>query len=103
MTNCACGGWGRLVTQPCPECGAGAPSSCTVDSIVVPRELWERIVLNVSCQVNSPVRHAGRACYDRGLVDKETTDQLLAAIRRHNSVNHVTSGGTQSPQVGKGT
>lgn len=30
--NCACGGWGRLVVQPCPDCGAGAPSSCTVES-----------------------------------------------------------------------
>ena len=60
--------------------------SDNVDSVVVPRELWERIILNVSCQVNSPVRHAGRACYDRGLVDKETTDQLLTDIRRHNQL-----------------
>jgi hypothetical protein len=55
-----------------------------VDSIVVPRELWERIGLNISCQANSPVRHAGTACYDRGLVDKTTVDKLLADIRRHN-------------------
>jgi len=45
----------------CEFCGHREAAPCTVDSIVVPRELWERIVRNVSC------------------------DELLADIRRHNA------------------
>ena len=59
--------------------------SGTLNSLVVPKALWDRmsaIVINVK---NSPVRHAGTSCYDSGLFDKRTIDDLIDDIKRHNT------------------
>lgn len=89
-------GYGRCVCE-------NAPSSCTVDSIV--GCLTEILREAHRCPDDSLVDIANDAFLSHGvsLLAAWTDDDSDPIMVAPNSVNHVTSGGTQSPQGEKGT
>jgi hypothetical protein len=77
--TCNSKGYGRCVCE-------NAPSSCTVDSIVVPRVLWERTVKVVERIQNSKQRQMGALPpYCPSPMNRHDIDNLMNEIRRHNA------------------
>ena len=83
----------------CPDCGntlcickevdaqENAPSSCTVDSIVVPLSLWERAVRVIETVYNSRKGSCGAIenVYCPPMMNRHGIDNLMNEIRRHNN------------------
>jgi len=76
--------------KACLMCGKplptqNEPSSCTVDSIVVPRVLWERTVKVVERVQNSRQGQMGALpLYCPSPMNRHGIDNLMNDIRRHN-------------------
>jgi hypothetical protein len=66
--------------------GKVAPSSCTVDSIVVPRQLWERTVRVIETIYNGRRGSCGAIenVYCPPMMNRHGIDNLMNEIRRHN-------------------
>ena len=64
----------------CPDC---PPSSCTVDSIVVPRELWDRTVSVIKTIRNSRKGSCGSVdnVYCPGPMNRHRIDNLMNEIQ----------------------
>jgi len=64
-----------------------APSSCTVDSIVVPRELWERTVGVIKTIRNARKGSCGSIenVYCPGPMNRHGIDNLWDEIQRHSA------------------
>ena len=68
--------------------GRIAPSSCEVDSVVVPRILWERTVKVVERVQNSRRGQMGKLpLYCPEPMNRHGIDNLMNEIRRHNVVS----------------
>jgi hypothetical protein len=71
-----------------------APSSCTVDSIVVPRDLWERTVRVIETIYNSRRGSCGAIenVYCPPMMNRHGIDNLMNEIRRHNARSQALRG-----------